>query len=213
MRCDKCDVWRIEDPRTATIICPMCGDSQPYQNTELLESEVLFSGHSSVQRNRFMYKRLTHFRIWLDRLQGRDSIPASVAHRIQTYLNCLPIKQVSDQRLRKILKELHLSEHVNSIPAILHKLYGVEPATLSPSEQLQAETLFHDIEYCFENNIKQNHPRKNMLSYSYMLQEILSILGVSDRFPHLKELKHEDKKREVQEVWEMIMEDLKIKCS
>ena len=208
MDCAKCKVWRIEDPRTATVFCPKCGDVQRYQDVSTYETESKFNGHSRIIRSRFMYQRLSHFRMWLERLQGLDHIPDEIVKDVRDYVSCLPTRSVSSVRLRCILKELNYTSYTNSIASMRKRLFGEEPEHLTPTECLEAETLFHEIEKCFVNNIKGRHPRKNLLSYSFILSKILERMGIRERFKDLKELKHVDKKREALEVWEMVCEDL-----
>lgn len=155
-----------------------------------------------------MYSRIAHFRMWLDRLQGLDVIPLHILRRVKSYLGQLPVVQPTAVRMRQVLKEVNASAYTNSIPALYLALYNKTPPTLTPSERLRAESMFLRIEKCFEDNIKGRHPRKNLLSYSFLLHQILEEIGVVDRFVTLKTLKHADKKREAWEVWAMLLEDL-----
>ena len=211
MKCPDCNEWRVEDTQTATAVCPKCGDVQPYHNPAPYEAlSAQDQSNCSVRRQRFMYKRLSHFRMWLDRLQGRDHVPAAVLRVVRAQLAVMPIKRAPPSRLRAILKETGHSAYVNSLPSLFKLLYNETPARLTPTECLEAESLFQEIEQCFVDNIVPAHPRKNLLSYSFLLREILQLLGVVERFPYLKELKHVDKRREAAEVWEMIREDLQL---
>lgn len=208
MKCDRCDVWQIHDCARATLVCPECGECQIYQEWNDVSDT---STRMMTNKSRFMYSRILHFRMWLDRAQGLDHIPAGTVRRIRRYIEQLPVERVSATRMRRVLKEVQATAYSNSLPALYKILYNEEPTQLSPSERLQAESLFLEIEECFEHNIKGHHPRKNLLSYSFLLDRILEELGLSERFNTLKTLKDAERKQESMEVWLLLMEDLNLK--
>ena len=207
--CD-CNADKVYHENEATQVCTQCGNVEKYQHTDVsMTKSYTYCDHMIQNRERYTYKRITHFRQWLDKLQGKDHIPHDVIEKIRGALAQLPFtEQVSNYRMRQILKETGCNAYFNSIPAIKKIIYKIEPPTLTPTERLEVESLFKEIDATFAKHIYISRNRRNMLSYAYVLSKILDLLQIQNRFTDLKPLKHADKIRDANEMWEVICDDL-----
>ena len=112
-----------------------------------------------ASRTRFMYSRIAHFRMWLDRLQGLDVIPPHILRRVKSYLGQLPVVQPTAVRMRQVLKEVNASAYTNSIPATL--LGSLQQDTTHVTHRVRdcgQNPCFCGSKNAFEDNIKGRHP-------------------------------------------------------
>ena len=142
------------------------------------------------------------------KLEGQDTIPSAVCTQIKDTLQKLPVKVPSAATMRQVLHRTGHSRYTNSLPALYLKLYHIPPPQLTDSERLTTESIFRDIEDTFVRQVQTHDRRRNLLSYSYLLERILDVQGLLDRFVYLKPLKHQTVAREAQEIWELICEIL-----
>lgn len=197
---------RVVDASNATAVCTRCGDVQPYQDTDAAAEDHAHLRTSVRNRERYAYKRVTHFRLWLERLQGLDHVPRNVIDDVRRVVRQYPIKRADATRIRSVLKELGHTSYFNSIPAIRWQLYAIKPFRLDLEQRADIESMFYDIEDSFRR--VRSDKRTNMLSYSFLLRRMLELLDIDACFDDIKELKHETKAREVSELWQDICTDL-----
>lgn len=134
-----CGEWRRLDGNRATGVCVVCGDSIPWQDEDVQALDMIYNGTVVNNRQRYAYKRISHFRIWLDRLEGRDEIPSCVLALLTHALGELPIKRPSSDRIRAVLREIGKPRYYNSIPAIRRALYNEPPERLSAHTRADIE--------------------------------------------------------------------------
>ena len=199
-----CGAWRVLDPKEATAVCTVCGDVVPHQPEEV-DRHTMNAATSVRRKAKYVYKRLGHFRLWLDRLQGLDHVPDPVLADVHAHLASLPIAVPSAARVRAALREVGRPEHFNSIPAIRWRLYCVAPFRLTQAQRCDVESMFYDVEEAFA---RLRGGRRNMLSYAFVLKRMLLLLGVECRLDDLKDMKHEGKIAEADELWAAICADL-----
>lgn len=200
-----CGVPRVLHEAEATAVCTVCGDVVTHQDEDVAAADHAFLRTSVKNRERYAYKRVTHFRLWLERVQGLDYVPPNVVADVRRVVSQYPIARVGPGRMRSVLKELGHTAYFNSIPAIRWQLYAVAPFRLTPSQRADIESMFHDIEASFT---RVRGDRTNMLSYSFLLRRMLELLDIDATFDDIKELKHEVKAREVDDLWRLICDDL-----
>ena len=199
-----CGEWRVLHPAEATAVCTVCGDAIPHQ-PESVDRETANAATSVRARTKYIYKRLGHFRVWLDRLQGLDNVPPHVVEAVHAHLASLPVAVPSAARVRSALREVGHPEHFNSVPALRWRLYCVAPFRLTQAQRCDVESMFYDVEQAFAT---VRGARRNMLSYAYVLKKMLLLLGVECRLDDLKDMKHEGKVAEADALWEAICVEL-----
>lgn len=199
-----CGVERVLDVRTATAICTVCGDVQ------MCQEYTTPTPAGRRASTRIFYSRIAHFRKWIMKLEGQDNIPEGVCQTLTTTLQKLPVAIPSAATMRQVLQRTGYSKYTNSLPALYAKIYKIVPPRLTDTERLTTESIFRDIEDTFVNQVQTSDRRRNLLSYSYLLEQILRVQGLLDRFVYLKPLKHQTVAREAQEIWELICEILEL---
>lgn len=185
------------------MVCSVCGDVQRHHDPTADEAQHLALGISMRRPQRYAYKRLTHFRMWLDRLEGRDEVPERTLTLVAPILRAY--KEVTAERVRCVLRECRDVGHLNSTASIMLHVFGTTPFRLKDSVRADLESMFMDIETAF---LQVRGGRKNMLSYSYVLTRMLELLGVHARFTEIKQLKHPSKVVEADELWQKICGEL-----
>ena len=122
--CKDCKVEKILDFGESAYICPKCGDM-----------EIIILDEDRQIKEYSPYKRLNHFREWLNQFQAKESteIPESVFTDLVKEINRNRITDLSELNrdlMQSMLKKLgynHLYEH---IPYIINKLSNFYPLKL-----------------------------------------------------------------------------------
>ena len=201
LRC--CGVYRTHDRREAQMVCSVCGDVQRHHDPEAGAAQHVALGISSRKPMRYAYKRLTHFRMWLDRLEGRDVVPEKTLEVVTPILRAFG--EASAERVRCVLRECKDVGHLNSTPSILLHVFGVQPFRLEPAARADLESMFQDIEACF---LRVRGKRKNMLSYSFVLTRMMELLDIDAHFSEIKQMKHPAKITQADALWLRICEEM-----
>jgi len=201
LRC--CGVWRTHDQREAQLVCTVCGDVRVFHDPSAASEHSASMGTMMSRPQRYAYKRITHFRMWLDRVEGRDTIKEEVLWVISPILRAFGKADAS--RVRSVLRECKVVGHLNSTPAILWHVYGVRPFQLEPTVRANLESMFQDIEAAFH---RVRGTRKNMLSYSFLMTRMMELLGVDADFEEIKQMKHPSKIMEADLLWSKICHEL-----
>ena len=194
-----CGVYRTHDRREAQMVCSTCGDVQRHHDPEAGATQHLALGVTTRRPARYAYKRLTHFRMWLDRLEGRDIVPEKTLDAVRPILQAFG--RATPERVRTILREVGDVGHLNSTASILLDVFGYTPFRLEASVRADLESMFMDIEAAF---LEVRGLRKNMLSYSFVLTRMLELLDVDARFEEIKQMKHPGKIVDADALWQRI---------
>lgn len=201
MKC--CNEWRVRDEKNAVAVCTKCGDCISYQDPAAANAHHEQLHVSTKLQVRYAYKRLTHFRLWLQRVQGLDDICPEAFKKIHRILQAYEPPHTSE-RIRRVVRECGYNEYYNSTAAVARRM-GIPVQTFSANELSGLESMFHDIEESFA---RMRCYRQNMLSYSFILQRMFELLGITLTFDCIKEMKHPDKIHAADEVWKGICMDL-----
>jgi predicted RNA-binding Zn-ribbon protein involved in translation (DUF1610 family) len=199
--CKKCNLEKILDCGESAYICPECG-----------EMEIIIIDEDRQIKEYSPYKRLNHFREWLNQFQAKESTEISdeVCIDIIKEINRNRIFDLADlnrDRMQCILKKLgynHLYEH---IPYIINKLSNLPPPKIDSVIESRFLKMFMMIQDPWE--LYKPKGRKNFLSYSYILYKFCELLELDDLLEFFPLLKSPQKLMEQDEVWKKFCKYLK----
>lgn len=231
------DYVKINDPFNLTYVpetkpkidetCPECNSYDLIHDIEGIicsECGLLIDRNSDLQKApgykelqdidvqpQFSYKRINHFREWLNQIQGLENtdIPEQVLIdlRAEVEKNKMSIKKLNKSKTREFLKKLGHNKYYEHIPFIINSLNGIEPVKMSQRIEEEMNTMFEEIQIPFE---KHKPPtRKNFLSYAYTLHKFCQLRGYDEFLPSFPLLKSRDKLLEQDKIWKKICHDLR----
>lgn len=207
--CRVCQANRfmLLDERQATHICSECGACKSYIGAS---SERYLPHDHEPPVPSCPYRRSNHFQEWINAFMARQSSSVSddVFNRIRAELRKNRVTDYSgltQTRLRTIMKSLKLSKLYDAAPFILCKLKGDRPPHLAPSVEQELRDMFDVIQKPFDAAIADVCPeRKNFLSYSYCLRQMLKLLGMDELAGLFSLLKSRDKLAVQDKIWKHI---------
>jgi predicted RNA-binding Zn-ribbon protein involved in translation (DUF1610 family) len=199
--CADCQIEKILDHSASSYICPECG----------IMEEIIIDEDRRIKEYS-PYKRLNHFREWLNQFQAKESteIQNDVCINIIKEINRNRIKDLSElnrDKMQCILKKLgynHLYEH---IPYIINKLSNLPPPKISGQTEQRFLKMFMMIQEPWE--IYKPKGRKNFLSYSYILYKFCELLELDELLEYFPLLKSPTKLMEQDQVWKKFCKFLK----
>lgn len=199
--CLECNIEKILDMTESSYICPCCGDSEMI----ILDEDRQIKDYSP-------YRRLNHFREWLNQFQAKQSpdIPEQVFIDIVKELNKNRITDLSilnKKNMKNILKKLQYNVYYEHVAYIINKLNNLPPPKITRDMEKLFISMFFKIQEPWE--LYKNSKRKNFLSYSYVLHkfcELLELDHLLDCFPLHKD---PDKIMENDQIWKKICNHLK----
>jgi rubrerythrin len=158
----------------------------------------------STIETRFHYKRSNHFGEWLASLQGNENteIDQSVIDRVRDEFvkaRMTNPDDVTQLRVRGYLKKLGLNKLYEHSYQICRELGGQSAKLIPPDLERKLKTMFAQIQGPFE--ICKPPERKNFLSYSYVLYQLMRLLGEVDYLQYLPLLKSSEKLFKHDKTW------------
>jgi predicted RNA-binding Zn-ribbon protein involved in translation (DUF1610 family) len=198
--CAECNIEKILDMTESAYICPCCGDSEMI----ILDEDRQIKDYSP-------YRRLNHFREWLNQFQAKQSpdIPEQVFIDIVKELNKNRITDLSTlnkKNMKNILKKLQYNIYYEHVAYIINKLNNLPPPKITRDMEKLFISMFFKIQDPWELHKKPT--RKNFLSYSYVLHKFCELLDLDhllDCFPLHKD---SDKIMENDQIWKKICNHL-----
>ncbi len=198
--CSECNIEKILDMAESAYICPCCGDSEMI----ILDEDRQIKDYSP-------YKRVNHFREWLNQFQAKQTpdIPEQVFIDIVKELNKKRITDLSTlnkKKMKDILKKIGFNGYYEHVPYIINKLNNLPPPKITRDMEKLFISMFFKIQDPWE--MYKEPDRKNFLSYSYVLYkfcELLELDHLLDCF-HLYKDPHKVIKNDV--IWEKICKHL-----
>jgi hypothetical protein len=199
--CSECNIEKILDTSESAYICPLCGNS-----------EIIILDEDKQIKDYSPYRRLNHFREWLNQFQAKQSpdIPESVFIDIVKELNknrVTDLATLNKKNMKIILKKLKYNVYYEHVAYIINKLNNLPPPKITRDMEKLFISMFYKIQDPWEMYKQPN--RKNFLSYSYILNkfcELLELDHLLDCFPLHKD---PDKIMENDMIWEKICKHLK----
>lgn len=154
-------------------ICRFCGESVFY------EEHVGHPGanlSSSRRYNDNAAKRISHFKNWVARLQGKEhcSISRENMDAIAARLVHYPDSMTEYQQIKMAMKELGLQKYYNHIYYVMRNIMGYSLVEFRKINEARLLALFMRIQDPFSRI--QKH-RTNMLSYQFLIRKFCELLG------------------------------------
>jgi len=199
--CLECQIEKILDTTESAYICSCCGDSE----TIILDEDRQIKEYSP-------YRRLNHFREWLNQFQAKQSpdIPEQVFIDIVKELNKNRITDLSilgKKNMKAILKKLEYNIYYEHVAYIINKLNNLPPPKITRDMEKLFIGMFYKIQEPWEMYKQPN--RKNFLSYSYVLHKFCELLELDHLLECFPLHKDHEKIMENDQIWEKICKYLK----
>lgn len=201
-RCKRCSSIRFI-VRSENRICSFCGESsyyEPADSTEYGSSQAFrdFNGNAA--------KRVTHFKNWLARLQGKErcAITRENLEQIKARVQLYPDSMSEFERIRLSMRESGLQRYYKNVYYVMRHVFGYSLVEFRKINEARLLAMFLRIQEPF-SRITRN--RTNMLSYQFLIKKFCELLGynVAEYIPCLKSranLQQQDY------IWRLICEEL-----
>ena len=194
--CIECNIEKILDLSESASICQCCGDS-----------EVIILDEDHQIKDYSPYRRLNHFREWLNQFQAKQTpdIPEVVFIDIVKELNknrIVDLSTLNKQNIKNILKKLKYNIYYEHIAYIINKLNNLPPPKITRDMEKLFISMFYNIQEPWE--LYKQPERKNFLSYSYVLHKFCELLELDHLLDHFPLHKDPNKIMENDQIWEKI---------
>ena len=205
--CKYCQMQNLIDTGEF-ISCQNCG--AVYEQTVLSETPSYRESQQATVITKFSYKRLNHFRDWLNLFQGKEhtEIPDHIYTKLRNEIRKYKLRrhEITPGRIKTFMKKLGLNRYYEHIPFIINHLTGQKPPILDKSMEKQFIIMFHEMQEPFLRHKPKN--RKNFLSYSYVLHKLCQLLELDHLLCRFPLLKNREKLHQQDVIWKHICEDL-----
>jgi hypothetical protein len=205
--CEKCNGEITLNYIEGLSICLSCGE----QYNILIDSDKPNYKEPTYESNYFAYKRINHFNEWLSQFQAKEStdIPGDIIEKIMLELKkerIINVANISQTKIRDILKKLKLNKYYEHIPYIINKINGKPPPTISKEIEDKLRFMFKEIQTPFQKHCPKY--RKNFLSYSYVIHKFIQLLDIDQYLIYFPLLKSREKLYQQDKIWKNICNDL-----
>tara|TARA_B110000211_G_C14092359_1_gene559888 strand:- start:8132 stop:9250 length:1119 start_codon:yes stop_codon:yes gene_type:complete len=207
-KCQQCEVHRILKSKKGVLICPKCG------SIEKILTDNTTASYKDPPREitYFAYKKINHANEFLSQFQAKEStvIDKKIYDLIKSELNkerYLNIRKITPNKIREILKKLHLTKYYEHSHYITNRLSGNPPPTLNNDLEEKLRNMFRQIQSSWIKHCPSN--RANFFSYPYVFYKFFELLEEDKYLPYCRLLKSREKLHEHDEVWKKICEELR----
>ena len=187
------------------MVCKNCSRNVKY----LVENEKPSYKEPPKEVCFYAYKRINHFREILAQFQAKETTQISEEVidniKLQIKKERINIKQITNKKMKEILKKLGYNKYYEHIPFIKDKL-GIKPPVMSPDLEETLCNLFMDIQGPYAKYCPND--RVNFLNYYYTIYKLCELLGQYSFLPYFQLLKDKEKMIEQDEIWKKICEEL-----
>jgi len=205
--CEKCGGSVTINYTEGISVCNICAE----QISIIIDSDKPNYKEPTYESNYFAYKRINHFNEWLSQFQAKEStdIPCEIIEKILVELKkerILNVANISNNKIREILKKLKLNKFYEHIPYIINKINGKTPPNISKQLENKLRTMFREIQQPFQKHCPKY--RKNFLSYSYVLHKFIQLLSIDEYLIYFPLLKSREKLYQQDRIWKNICIEL-----
>jgi transcription elongation factor Elf1 len=178
--CPYCDSDLMLDHKEAMKSCPDCGHCERFWDMDTPqwsdEVEVITP---------FSYRRCNHFEDHIKRFQAKESklIPDEVINKILLRLKRQRIEdpnKITVKLIKRILKDLQLNKFYDNVNNIICILSGKNPPKMDKILEEKLRVMFNTIQIPFDKH--KSPDRTNFLSYSYVINKMLRIIGKNEPY-------------------------------
>ena len=206
--CMGCKLRKIVDYERSILVCIKCGVFEYYP--------VYLTSYNHTMRysrRKCIYKRYDNFKTILNQFfyGGNKVVPDDVMEAIRDeihdetnilYNYTIPL---TIPILECILKRNKMMKYKNSIYFIYFKLKSQPLPYITITEKDMMLKVF-DVVSTIYDKYKPND-RKSFLNYSFVLKQILIVLGKNDYVKYIPQLKTKSRQKELERIWELITKD------
>ena len=201
--CHKGELIPVE--HEGILVCKNCGKNTKY----LVENEKPSYKEPPKEVCFYAYKRINHFREILAQFQAKETtqIHEDVLEDIKQQIKKerITLKQITNKKMKEILKKLGYNKYYEHITFIKDKL-GIKPPIMAPELEETLCNLFIDIQGPYAKFCPDD--RVNFLNYYYTIYKLCELLGQNEFLPYFALLKDREKMMEQDEIWKKICEEL-----
>ena len=206
--CIDCNLEMLIDYEKSILVCTKCGVFEYYHvNVQSYNHTMRYS------RRKCVYKRYDNFKNILDRFfYGEnkvvpDDVMEAIRDEIHDETNILYNYNIplTIPILECILKRNKMMKYKNSIYFIFFKLSGVQFPCNTMKEYNSILNAFNVVSTIYDKYKPKG--RKSFLNYSFVLKQILIVLGKNDYAKYIPQLKTKSKQKELERIWELITND------
>lgn len=175
----RCQVCLEEDMRHNAkidlLVCSYCGNTSEY-NDHFFYVSSNRRKHVSRKFSTDFDKRISHFRFWLKRLQGkeRNKVTRDVVELVKQHLKKNNVTAIHYWSVRNSLKTLKLQKYYYNTVTIMNSIRGRPLFNLSRSHEETLINMFMELQDVFST---LQHKRVNMLSYPYVIRKLCELKG------------------------------------
>jgi hypothetical protein len=144
-RCKRCSTNRFVI-RKENRVCTFCGESAYYES-----SSVLFSPSPLRTFNPNANKRITHFKNWVARLQGKEAcaISREALDNIEVRIRMYPDSMSEYDRIKMAMRELGLQRFYGNVYYVMRQLLGYSLVEFRKINEARLLALFMRIQEPF----------------------------------------------------------------
>ena len=206
--CMDCKLRKIVDYEKSTLVCTKCGVFEYYP--VYVQS---YNHTMRYSRRKCIYKRSDNFKVILDQFfYGlKQHVPDDVMKAIRNeicnrdnilYNYTIPLMIPI---LECILRRNKMMKYKNSIYFIFFKLKSQPLPYITITEKDMMLNTFNVVSRIYDKYKPKD--RKSFLNYSFVLKQILIVLGKNDYAKYIPPLKTNSKQKELERIWELITKD------
>ena len=206
--CIDCKLRKIVDYERSILVCTKCGVFEYYP--------VYVSSYNHTMRysrRKCVYKRYDNFKTILDQFLygGNRVVPDDVMEAIRDeihdetnilYNYTIPL---TIPILECILKRNKMMKYKNSIYFIYFKLKSQPFPYITITEKDMMLKVFNVVSTIYDKYKPKG--RKSFLNYSFVLKQLLIVLGKNDYAKYIPPLKTKSIQKELERIWELISKD------
>ena len=187
------------------LICISCSASIPY----LIENEKPTYKEPPKEVCFYAYKRINHFKEIISQFQGKETtqISQEIITKITQQIKKERIQQseLTNDKMKEILKKLGYSKYYEHIPFIKDKL-GIKPPVMSPELEDTLFNLFIELQRPYSKYCPDD--RVNFLNYYYTAYKLCELLGETTYLSEFPMLKDREKIIEQDSIWKNMCQEL-----
>ena len=206
--CIDCNLEMLIDYEKSTLVCTKCGVFEYYPvHVQSYNHTMRYS------RSKCIYKRYDNFKVILNQFfygvnkVVPDDVMKAIRNKICNRDNILYNYTIplTIPILECILKKKKMMKYKNSIYFIYFKLSGVPIPYITITEKDMMLNMFNVVSKIYDKYKPKD--RKIFLNYSFVLKQILIVLGKNDYAKYIPPLKTNSKQKELERIWELITKD------
>ena len=206
--CMDCKLRKIVDYKRSTLVSTKCGLCEYYP-----VYVVSYNHTMQPSRRKCIYKRSDNFKVILNQFfyGGKSVVPDGIMETIRGEIHdetniLYPYKiPLMIPILECILKRNELIIYKDSIYFIYFKLSGGSFPHITTKEYSTILSVFNVVSSIYDKY--RPNDRKSFLNYSFVLKELLIVLGKVEYAKYIPQLKTHSKQKELERVWELITKD------